>query len=183
MHYRPHRILNVNNFRAIRPTNTWNECPSKILIPTDNTKLLRIHYSQLVIDDDDALRMLRERNILKKSMQCPGKGGLEMPKHHGWALAQKIADTSGLAHDVLAVKSYHCAQDVPFSIPSQTILLKSLIFLLRRYLKSRHSRTHTGNRTRLDVSKRLVQPFKRQQSISPESLRRGSLPQTLLSGM
>ena len=183
MHYCPHRILNVNKFRAIRPTNTWNGYPSKMLIPTDNTQLLRIHYRQLLTDDDDALRMLPERNILKKSMQCPGKGRLEMSKHHGWASAQNIAQTSGLAHNILAVKSFHCAQDVPFSITSQTILLKSLIFLLRRCLKSRHSRAHTGNRTRLAGCKRLVQLFQRQQSMSPESLRRGSLPQNLLSGM
>ena len=46
-------------------------------VPTDDTELLRMQYKQLVTDEDDALRMLRERNVLKKTMLCPGKGGLK----------------------------------------------------------------------------------------------------------
>ena len=46
-------------------------------VPTDDRHLLRMRYRELVADEDDALRMLRERNVLKKTMQYPGKGGLE----------------------------------------------------------------------------------------------------------
>ena len=52
------------------------ETPYKMSIPTDDTQLLGMRNRQFMTDEDDALRLLRERNVLWKTMQCPGKGGL-----------------------------------------------------------------------------------------------------------
>ena len=46
-------------------------------LPTADTLMLSMRYRQLVTEEDDALRLLREHNVLKKTMECPGKGGLE----------------------------------------------------------------------------------------------------------
>ena len=148
-------------------------------IPTDDTHLLRMRYA----DEDDALRMLRERNVLKKTMKCPGKGGLECQRT---MVERRRENRSNIwrcsrrsCRKVLSLRA-GCAF---FYFKSDNLIHKSNIPITQALEILTQARTRGESNVLGWMQKAgIVQTFLREQSISPESLRRGSLPQTPLSG-
>ena len=100
-------------------------------IPTDDTHLLRMRYIELATDEDEALRMLREHNVLKKMMQCPGKGGLEC---QSTMVERRRENRSNIWRCLRRSwrKAISLRAGCAFFISSQTILFTSRTFPLHR---------------------------------------------------